>query len=50
MEFKDMGSSSPVRTPKSQLDAEQPLTGECGIPPKKRYPMSKGKGEAPIRW
>ena len=43
MEFKDMGSSSPVRTPKSQLDAEQPLTGECWIPPKKDTPCPRAK-------
>ena len=30
------------RTPKLQLAAEQPLTGECWMPPKKRYPKSKG--------
>ena len=30
-----MCSSSPVRTPKLQLTAEQPLMGECWIPPKK---------------
>ena len=42
-----MCSSSPVRTLKLQLAAEQPLTGECWIPPKKKIPMSKGKGEAP---
>ena len=40
-----MRSPSPARTP--QLAAEQPLTGGCWIPPKKRYPTSKGKGEAP---
>ena len=39
-------SSSPVRTPKLQLAAEQLLTGECWIPPKK-IPTSKGKGVAP---
>ena len=32
---EDMCSSSPVRTPKLQLAAEQPLTRECWIPPKK---------------
>ena len=26
---------SPVRTPKSQLAVEQPLTGGCGNPPKR---------------
>ena len=30
-----MCSSSPARTPKLQLTAEQPLTGECWSPPKK---------------
>ena len=29
-----MLSSSPVRTPKLQVIAEQPLTGECWTPPK----------------
>ena len=38
-----MHSSYPLRTPKSQLAAEQPMTGECWNPPK--IPMSKGKGE-----
>ena len=37
-------------TPKLQLAAEQPMTGKCWIQQKKRYPMSKGKGEAPPRW
>ena len=47
MEQKDMSSSSPARTPKSQLAAEQPLKGGCWNPPKKkRYPMSKDKEEA----
>ena len=45
-----MCSSTSVRTPKLQLTAEQPSTGEGWIPPKKRYPMSKGKGEALERW
>ena len=35
------------RTCAHQLATEQPLTGECWIMPKKRYPMSKGKEEAP---
>ena len=34
-ERKDMCSSSPARTSKSQLAAEQPLAGDCWIPPKK---------------
>ena len=35
--------SSPARTPKLQLTAEQPSTGECWIPPKKdiSYPRAK---------
>ena len=33
-----MHSSPPERTPKSQLAAEQPSTGECWIPPKKKIP------------
>jgi len=48
-EWKDVLSSSPARTPKLQFAAEEPLTRECWIPPKKRYPMSKGKGDAPER-
>jgi len=36
-------SSSPERTPKLQLAAEQPLTGECWIPPKKDTPHPKAK-------
>ena len=48
-ELKDMRSSSPARTPKLQLPAEQPSTGECWTPQKKRFPTSKGKGEAAIR-
>ena len=48
-EKKDMHSSSPARTPKLQLAAEQPLTGECWIPPKKNTHV-QGKGEAPARW
>ena len=34
-EWKDMQSSSPVRTLKLQLTIEQPSTGQCWIPPKK---------------
>ena len=47
-----MCSTSPVRTPKLELAAKQPLTEECWIPPKnktKQNPMSKSKGEAPAR-
>ena len=47
-EQKDVCASSPVRTPKLQLAAEESLTGEYWIPPKKDTPV-KGKGEAPIR-
>ena len=36
-------SSSPARTPKLQLDAEQPLTGEYLIPPRKVTPWAKEK-------
>ena len=39
-EQKDVCSSSPARTPKLQLTAEQPLTGECWIPPKKAKPCT----------
>ena len=42
-EQKDVHSSSPVRTPKLQLAAEQLLTGECWIPPKKDTPHPKAK-------
>ena len=41
-----MHSSSPARTPKLKLAAEQPSTGECWIPPKKRdspHPKAKEK-------
>ena len=40
-----MHSPSPVRTPKLQLVAEQPLTGACWIPPKKDtlHPKAKQK-------
>ena len=38
-----MSSSSPVRTPKLQLATEQPLTGECWIPPKKDIPHPSAK-------
>ena len=42
-DYKDVRSSSPVRTPKLQLDAEQLLTGECWIPPKKYTPCPGAK-------
>ena len=35
--------SSPARTSKSQLAAEQPSTGECWIQPKKDTPCPKAK-------
>ena len=38
-----MNSSSPVRTPKLQLTAEQPLTGGCWITPKKDTPCPGAK-------
>ena len=38
-----MRSSSPVRTSKLQLTAEQPSTGECWIPPKKDIPHPRTK-------
>ena len=48
--WRDLHSSSPVRTSKLQLAAKQLLTGECWIPPKKKIPApSRGKGEAPER-
>jgi len=34
---------SPVRTPKLQLVAEQPSTGECWIPPKRDAPHPRAK-------
>ena len=38
-----MCSSSPVRTPKLQLAAEQPLKRKCWIPPKKDAPHPRAK-------
>ena len=38
-----MYSSSPARTPKLQLTAEQPSTEECWIPPKKDTPHPRAK-------
>ena len=35
--------SSPARTPKLHLAAEQPSTGECWIPPKKYTPQTGAK-------
>ena len=49
-EWKEMHSSSPARTPKSQLAAEKPSTGGCWNPPRKRYPTSKDKADATMRW
>ena len=43
MEEKDMSSSSPARTPKSQLAAEQPLKGGCWNPPEKIIPHVQGQ-------
>ena len=50
-EWKDVYSSSPMRTPKLQLIAEQPLTGECWIPPKKdtACPRAKNKPQQDSR-
>ena len=42
-EWKEMHSSSPARTPKSQLAAEQASTGEYWIPPKKDIPCPGAK-------
>ena len=41
--WKDICSSSSGRTPKSQLTAEQPLTEECWIAPKKDTPHPRAK-------
>ena len=38
-----MSSSSPARTPKLQLAAEQLSTGKCWIPPKKDTPRPRAK-------
>ena len=56
VDWKDMHSSSPVRTPKLQLAAEKPSTGECWIPPPKKdspHPRTKERpsktvGEAKV--
>ena len=52
-----MCSTSPVRTPKRQLTAgvvtnqtNQTVNWRMLDHPKKGYPTSKGKGEAPARW
>ena len=43
VEWKELHSSFPLRTPKLQLVAEQPSIGEFWIPPKKHilYPRAK---------
>ena len=43
-----MCSSSLERTPKLQLAAEQPWTGECWIPPKK-IPHIQGQRKSPSK-
>ena len=43
VEWKDMCSSSPARTPKLKLAAKQLSTGECWIPPKKDNPHPRAK-------
>ena len=42
-EWTDVCSSTPVRTPKLQLAPEQPLTGECWIPPETDTPCPRAK-------
>ena len=42
-----MRPSSPMRSPKLQLPAEQPSTGECWIPPKKDTPYPRAKEKPP---
>ena len=42
-----MDSSSPGRTPKLQLTAEKPSTGECWIPPKKKKTHVQGQRRTP---
>ena len=48
VEQKDMCSSSPTRTLKLQLTAEQPLTGECWIQPK-IIPHVQGQRRSPSK-
>ena len=43
VEQEDVHLSSPVRTPKLQLTAEQPSTGECWIPTKKDNLLPRAK-------
>ena len=45
-EYKDLHSSSPARTPKLQLSAEQLLTGECWVSPIKDTPCPGAKEES----
>ena len=41
----------PVTAPKLKLAVEQPSTGECWNPPKKKkYPTSNNKEEPAVRW
>ena len=48
VEQKNVCSFTPVRTPKLQLAAEQPSTGECWIPPK-NIPHVQGQRRSPSR-
>ena len=43
VEWKDVHSNSPAKTPKLQFTAEQLLTGECWILPKKGTPCPRAK-------
>ena len=51
VEWKDMCSSPPARTPKLQLDVEQPLTGGCWNPlkKKKKLPHAQRKEKAAMK-
>ena len=55
-DLKDVGLTLSAETPKSQLTAEQSLTGKHwnlpkqNLPKTKRYPKIKDKEEAPVRW
>ena len=44
-----MRSSSPVKTPKLQLAAEQLSTGECWIPQTKKIPHIYGQRRSPSK-
>ena len=46
---KVMCSSSPVWTPNLQLAAEQPWTGECWSPPKKKISQFQGQRRSPSK-